>query len=102
MEDTTTASIYRLAPQSNQVTFPPSHVVIFQLEKMAGANTSFRQRALTEVLVKREIPASDIHAQLQRAHSDVCSATNSNRRQLKYFKDKHTHTRTHAHRASDG
>ena len=54
---------------------------------MAGNDTSFRQRAVIEFLVKEEIPAAEIHQRLQRAYGSVCTGTSSVRRWMKHFKD---------------
>ena len=39
--------------------------------KMADNDMSFRQRAVIEFLVKKEIPAAEIHQRLQRAYGSV-------------------------------
>ena len=54
---------------------------------MADNDTSFRQRAVTEFLVKEEIPASEIHQSLQHAYGRVCMGASSVRRWVKHFKD---------------
>jgi len=57
---------------------------------MADNNVSFRQRAVTEFLVKEEIPATDIHHRLQRVYGDMCMGASSVRRWVKHFKDGNT------------
>ena len=50
-------------------------------------HVSFRQRAITEFLVKEEIPAADIHHRLQRVYGDVCWGASSVRQWVSHFKD---------------
>ena len=50
---------------------------------MADSDMSFRQRAVIEFLVKKEIPVAEIHQRLQRAYGSVYSV----RRWVKHFKD---------------
>ena len=57
---------------------------------MADNDVSFRQRAVTEFLVKEEIPVADIHHRLQRVCGDVCKCASSVRRWVKHFKDGNT------------
>ena len=54
---------------------------------MAENDVSFRQRAITEFLVKEEIPAADVHHSLQRAYGGVCMGASSVRRWVKHFKE---------------
>ena len=54
---------------------------------MADNDMSFRQRAVSEFLVKEEIPAAEIHQRLQRAYGSVCMGASSVRRWVKQFKD---------------
>ena len=44
---------------------------------------SFHRRAVSEFLVKREIPAGNIHHRLQRVCGDVCMGAGSVRRWVK-------------------
>jgi len=57
---------------------------------MTDNDVSFRQRAVTELLVKEEIPAADIHHRLQRVYRDVCMGASSVRRCVKHFKEGNT------------
>ena len=57
---------------------------------MADNDTSLRQRAVIEFLVKKEIPAAEIHQRLQRAYGSVCMGASSVRRCVKHFKDEET------------
>jgi len=57
---------------------------------MADNDTSFRQRAVIEFLIKEEIPAAEIHQRLQRAYGSVCMGASSVRRWVKHFKDGNT------------
>jgi len=50
----------------------------------------FHQRAVIEFLVKREIPAANIHHRIQRAYGSVCMGASSVRRWVKHFKDWNT------------
>ena len=50
----------------------------------------FRQRAVIEFFVKKEIPAAEIHQRLQRAYGSVCMGASSFRRWMKHFKDGET------------
>ena len=54
---------------------------------MADNDMSFHQRAVIEFLVKKEIPAAEIHQRLQRAYGSVCMGGSSVRRWVKHFKD---------------
>ena len=63
------------------------HVTSIAPNKMAGNDMSFRQRAVSEFLVKEEIPAAEIHQRLQRAYGSVCMGVSSVRRWVKHFKD---------------
>ena len=54
---------------------------------MADNDTSFRQRAVVEFLVKEEIPAAEIHQRLQCAYGSVCMGASSVRRWVEHFKD---------------
>ena len=48
--------------------------------KMANNDMSFRQRTVIEFLVKKEIPAAEIHQRLQRlqrAYGSVCMGASS-------------------------
>ena len=53
-------------------------------------DVSFRLRAVTEFLVKEEIPATDIHYRLQRVYGDACMGASSVRRLVKHFWDGNT------------
>ena len=57
---------------------------------MADDKLSFRQRAVTEFLVKEEIPAADIHRKLHRVYGDGCMGASSVRQWVKHFKDGNT------------
>jgi hypothetical protein len=48
------------------------HVTSITPNKLAYNDMSFRQRAVIEFLVKKEIPAAEIHQRLQRAYGSVC------------------------------
>ena len=62
------------------------HVTSITPNKMADNDTTFRQRAVIEFLVKEEIPAAEIHQRLQRAYGSVCMGASSVRRWVKHFK----------------
>jgi len=57
-------------------------------------NMSFRQRAVIEFLVKKEIPAAKIHQRLQRAYGSVCMGASSVQRWVKHLKWEHKHPRS--------
>ena len=63
------------------------HVTSITRNKMADNDMSFLQRAVTEFLVKEEIPSAEIHQRLQRAYGSVCMGACSVRRWVKHFKD---------------
>ena len=54
---------------------------------MADNEVSFHQCAVTEFLVKEEIPAADIHHRLQLVYGDECMGASSVRQWVKHFKD---------------
>ena len=50
----------------------------------------FHQDAVTEFLVKEEIPAADIHQRLGRVYGSVCMGVSRARRRVEHFKDGNT------------
>ena len=66
------------------------HVTSITPNKVADNDMSFRQRAVIEFLVKKEIPAAEIRQRLQRAYGSVCMGASSVRRWVKHFKDGNT------------
>ena len=54
---------------------------------MANNDMSFRQCAVIEFLIKKEIPAAEIHQRLQRTYGSVCMGASSVWRWMKHFKD---------------
>ena len=53
---------------------------------MADNDMSFRQLAVIEFPVKKEIPFAENHQRLQRAYGSVCMGSSSVRRWVKHFK----------------
>jgi len=66
------------------------HVTSITPNKMANNDTSFRQRAVIEFLVKEEIPVAEIHQRIQRAYGSVCMGASSVRRCVKHLKNGNT------------
>jgi transposase len=67
-----------------------SYVPVIHYEKMAVINTSFRQRAVIEFLVKEGNSAGVICERLRGVYGDVCMGVSSVRRWVKHFKDGNT------------
>jgi len=53
--------------------------LLFLLDRVlqCGADMSFRQYVVLELLVKEEIPTLDIYAQLQHAYRVACTGANN-------------------------
>jgi transposase len=66
-----------------------SYVPVMHNEKMAATNT-FRQRAVTEFLVKEGNSAAVIYERLRSVYGDACMGVSSVRRWVKHFKDGNT------------
>ena len=66
------------------------HMTSITPNKMADNDMSFHQHAVIEFLVKKEIPAAEIHQRLQRVYGSVCMGASSVQRWVKHFKDGNT------------
>jgi len=64
---------------------------------MADNDVSFRQHAVTEFLVKEEIPAADIQHRLQCVYGGVCMGASSVRQCVKHFKDENMSIQDQCH-----
>jgi transposase len=67
-----------------------SYVPVMHCEKMTVTDMLFRQRAVTEFLVKEENSAAVIYEQLRGVYGDVCMGASNVRRWVKHFKDGNT------------